>query len=121
MQDGDEWKTTFITNRGLFESMVMTFGLCNAPATCQTMMDSIFIVYIQRSDTGTYINDVGVGVGSDPTGKHSDTDYAIAVCKEILEVFCKHNRSPKPEKCLFLQPEIPVRVEQPDDLLCFRG
>ena len=46
MKEGDGWKTAFITNRGLFESLVMTFGLTNAPATFQTMMDSIFITYI---------------------------------------------------------------------------
>jgi len=46
VKDGDEWKTVFITNHGLYKSLVMMFGLCNAPATFQTMMDSIFVVYI---------------------------------------------------------------------------
>ena len=32
-------KAAFITNRGLFEPLVMFFGLCNAPATFQMMMD----------------------------------------------------------------------------------
>jgi len=31
-----------MTNLGLFEPTVMFFGLCNSPATFQTMMDSIF-------------------------------------------------------------------------------
>src|SRR6204780_5900662 len=39
----DEWKAAFRTNRGLFEPLVMFFGLTNSPATFQTMMDEIFI------------------------------------------------------------------------------
>ena len=39
MKEGDEWKAVFRTNRGLFEPLVMFFGLCNSPATFQTMMD----------------------------------------------------------------------------------
>jgi Reverse transcriptase (RNA-dependent DNA polymerase) len=38
----DQWKAAFKTNRGLFEPMVMFFGMCNSPATFQAMMDSIF-------------------------------------------------------------------------------
>ena len=40
--DGDEWKATFCTNRGLFKPQVMFFGLMNSPATFQTMMNNIF-------------------------------------------------------------------------------
>jgi len=38
----DEWKTTFRTKKGLFEYTVMPFGLMNAPASFQEMMDTIF-------------------------------------------------------------------------------
>jgi len=39
---GDEWKTVFRTKKGLFEYTVMPFGLMNAPASFQEMMDTIF-------------------------------------------------------------------------------
>ena len=43
IRKGDGWKAAFKTNRGLFEPMVMFFGMCNSPATFQAMMDAIFI------------------------------------------------------------------------------
>ena len=107
MREGDEWKTAFITNRGLFEFLVMAFGKCNAPATFQTMMDSIFIVQIRRGDTNCFIDDIGIGTGNDPTGQRNPEEYAIYVVREILQICREHKLSLKPEKCHFLQKEIP--------------
>ena len=42
IKEGDGWKATFITNKGLFELTVMFFGLRNSPATFQAMMDDYF-------------------------------------------------------------------------------
>jgi hypothetical protein len=36
IQEGNEWKAAFCTNKGLFESLVMYFGLTNSLATFQT-------------------------------------------------------------------------------------
>ena len=38
---GEEWKTAFRTRYGLFEYLVMPFGLANAPATWQTFINDI--------------------------------------------------------------------------------
>src|SRR3979490_2123064 len=42
IKDGDEWKAAFRMNQGLYELLVMFFGLINSPATFQTMMNDIF-------------------------------------------------------------------------------
>src|SRR6266478_5971885 len=43
LKEGDKWKAAFSTNQGLFELLVMFFGLCNSPTTFQTMMNNILI------------------------------------------------------------------------------
>ena len=42
IKPGDEPKAAFLTPEGLFEPMVMFFGLTNSPATFQMMMNTIF-------------------------------------------------------------------------------
>src|SRR5258707_2649389 len=46
IKEGNEWKAAFWTNRGLFEPMVMFFGLCNSPVTFQMMMNDILHEFI---------------------------------------------------------------------------
>src|ERR1700738_3104482 len=48
IKQGDEWKTAFRTRYGLYEYLVMPFGLANAPATFQNMMNDIFRDLIDR-------------------------------------------------------------------------
>jgi len=41
IKKGDEWKTVFITLEGLFEPLVMFFGLTNLPAIFQAIMNKL--------------------------------------------------------------------------------
>ncbi|KAF8750792.1 hypothetical protein RHS01_08847 [Rhizoctonia solani] len=42
VREGDKWKTAFRTKYGLYKSLVMTFGLTNAPAAFQHFMNKLF-------------------------------------------------------------------------------
>ncbi|KAI1006278.1 hypothetical protein K3495_g1941 [Podosphaera aphanis] len=39
LKEGDEWKAAFICRYGLFEPLVLPFGLCNGPASFQTCQE----------------------------------------------------------------------------------
>ena len=106
IKEGDEWKTAFITNRGLYETLVMNFGMVNAPATFQTMMNDIFIVYVRRGDTSVYVDDVIIGTRSDLTGKLDDLKFHEKTVREILEVFRENQLHLKPEKCEFSKKQV---------------
>jgi hypothetical protein len=55
---GNEWKAAFCINQGLFEPLVMYFGLTNSPATFQTMMNEIFQDLITEGVVSVYLNDI---------------------------------------------------------------
>jgi hypothetical protein len=61
IREGDEYKAAFITNLGLYKPTVMTFGLCNAPATMQTMMDNLMYELHQTRKLVHYIDDIIIG------------------------------------------------------------
>ena len=54
IKEGDEYKAAFRTHLGLFEPTVITFGLCNAPATFQTFMNNIFEDMVDEGCYGHY-------------------------------------------------------------------
>jgi hypothetical protein len=56
--DRHQEQAAFITPRALFKPLVMTFGLYNALATFQAMMDDIFGDLIAQGLVFIYIDDI---------------------------------------------------------------
>jgi transposase InsO family protein len=90
-------KTAFITMRGLYEFIVMPFGLCNAPATFQRLMDSV-ILPEYRDFIETYIDDLMT---------HSSTfDDHMQHLELLLNALREHKLVVKLSKCKFAQKEV---------------
>ena len=58
IKEGDEWKAAFHTDRGLFESTVMFFGLTKSLATFQTMMNDILRDLIDEGQVTVHLDDI---------------------------------------------------------------
>ena len=90
-------KTAFITMRGLYEFVVMPFGLCNAPGTFQRLMDHV-ILPEYRDFIETYIDDLMT---------HSSTfDDHLKHLDVLLASLRKHKLVVKLSKCKFAQKEV---------------
>ena len=98
IKEGNEYKAAFQTNRGLFEPLVMFFGLTNSPATFQTMMNDIFREEIAQGWVIIYMDDILVF-------SHDYNQHQKQV-KIILKKLEDHQLSLKAEKCYFNKEEI---------------
>ena len=93
MKVGDKWKAAFRTNRGLYEPLVMFFGLTNSPSTFQTMMDGIFEDLISEGVVVVYLDDILIFTKT--------LEEHRKVVKRVVELLQQHNLSLKLEKCEF--------------------
>jgi len=98
LKEGDEHKAAFIMNRGLFEPLVMFFGLTNSPATFQTMMNEIFRDLISGGHVIIYMDDILIF--TDDIASHR-----LITC-QVLQILQDNNLSLKPEKCAFEVEEV---------------
>jgi len=57
IKKGDEWKTAFCTRYGHYEYKIMPFWLVNAPATFQTMVNTILGEFLDHGVV-VYLDDI---------------------------------------------------------------
>ncbi len=98
MDEQDIDKTAFVTRQGLFRFAVMPFGLCNAPATFERLMELV-LKDLNWKVCLIYLDDIIVyGVGFYPA-----LDQLKMVWKRIREA----NLKLKPTKCCLMRAEVP--------------
>uniref|UniRef100_A0A2N9G447 Integrase catalytic domain-containing protein n=1 Tax=Fagus sylvatica TaxID=28930 RepID=A0A2N9G447_FAGSY len=92
MDDADQEKTSFITSKGLFCYKVMPFGLKNAGATYQRLMNKMFHHQIGRN-VEVYVDDMLV--------KTKDERKHLEDLKETFETLRRYRMKLNPNKCVF--------------------
>ncbi|GBG73336.1 hypothetical protein CBR_g13056 [Chara braunii] len=110
----DQHKTAFQTTYGLYEFVVMPFGLCNAPGTFQHAMSRIFHDYLDMFVI-VYLDDILIF--SKTIEEH------VAHLDKVLSLLRQHKFKINGEKCefgrtrvLYLGHEISSEGLKPDDV-----
>lgn len=94
---GDEPKTAFHTHQGLYEFLVMPFGLTSAPATFQSTMNQILAPCLRRSVL-VFIDDILV---------YSPTmELHVQHLREVFKLLQEHQLFIKCSKCSFALSEL---------------
>ena len=88
----------FHTNHGLFEPLVIFFGMTNSPATFQTMMNNVFRTLIAEGIIVVYLDDILIFT-------RTEKEHKQAV-QRVLEVLAEHKLFLCLEKCEFHRKEI---------------
>jgi predicted aspartyl protease len=93
----DKEKTAFSTGKGLWQFKVMPFGLCNAPATFERLMEQVLAGLL--GDTClVYLDDIII------VGK--DFDDHLRKLEKVLEKLRAANLKLSPKKCSFFKRQV---------------
>ena len=92
MHENDQEETSFVTNQGLFCNKVMPFGLKNAGATYQRLMNRMFAPQIGRN-VQVYVDDMLV--------KSRQEEDHLKYLKETIDTLRSYNMKLNPGKCAF--------------------
>ena len=99
IKEGNKWKATFTTHVGLFEPVVMFFGMTNLPATFQAMVNEILRDMINEGKVAAFVDNVLVGTESEEG--HNE------IVEEVLRRLEENNLYIKPEKCVWKVKKVP--------------
>ena len=97
VDETDRHKTAFCTTEGLFQFKVMPFGLCNAPATFQRLMD-LTLAGLQWSECLVYMDDIII------LGR-SFLEH-LGNLQEVLQRLRDAGLKLKPSKCAFFRQSV---------------
>ena len=98
IKNGHQWKVAFITHKGLFEPMVMFFGLNNSPATFQRFMNDSFRDMIAEGWLIIYMDDLLIFT--------PDKATHIQRTHQVLQWMTELDLHLKLEKCQFASTEV---------------
>ena len=87
-------KTTFVCHRGTFRFPKMPFGLCNAPATFQRLMDTV-LMNLNFEICLAYLNNIILF--------SHDLESHLERLQRLLDRLREANLKLKPSKCQLLQ------------------